>query len=111
MKWWRRARGLTQAELAEASGVERSHLAKIERGEVGEPRPDTLRRLAEALGVEVLDLLFGEASVGVLGVPEGLVRGPAAHHQNITDTSHWEGHVAHETPTNHPPETPARLGR
>jgi transcriptional regulator with XRE-family HTH domain len=70
----------------EASGVERSPLAKIERGEVDEPRPDTLRKLAKALGVEVLDLLYGETSVGVLGVPDGLSRGPK-HHRNITDTS------------------------
>ena len=110
LRWWRRARGLTQAELSEASDVERSHLAKIERGEVEEPRPDTLRRLAEALGVEVLDLLYGELSVGIFGAPEGLVR-ESAHHRNITATSPWEGHGAHETPTSRPPETTGRPSR
>jgi len=77
LRWWRRARGLTQAELAKASGVARSQLARIERGEVDEPRPDTLRRLAAALGVEVLDLFFGEASIGVFGPPDA--RGVAPH--------------------------------
>jgi len=84
LRWWRRARGLTQAELAKASGVARSQLAGIERGEVDEPRPDTLRRLAAALGVEVLDLVFGEASIGVFGSPEA--RGVAPH-GNFTATS------------------------
>jgi len=107
LRWWRRARGLSQAELAEASGVERSHLAKIERGEVEEPRPDTLRRLAEALGVEVVDLIYGELSVGIFGAPEGLVRG-SEHHRNITASSPKNGRVARETPKSHPLETTGR---
>ena len=105
LRWWRRARGLTQAELAEASGVERSHLAKIERGEVNEPRPDTLRRLAEALGVDVMHLLYGEASIGVLGMPEGLVRGPGAHHHHFTATSPQNGQMSREAAENHPLDT------
>jgi transcriptional regulator with XRE-family HTH domain len=102
LRWWRRARGLTQAELAEASGVERSHLAKIERDEVIEPRPGTLRRLADALGVEVLDVICGDTSLAVFGAPEGLVRGgPGAHHRNITDASPRIGDMPHQPPTNH----------
>ncbi len=104
LRWWRRAQGLTQAELAEASGVERSHLARIERGEVDEPRPDTLRRLAEALGVEVLDLFLGKASIEVFVASEGRVRGPEQHHQNITATSHWNGQTSHEAAENRPQE-------
>ncbi len=104
LRWWRRAKGLTQAELAQASCVERSHLAKIERGEIEEPRPGTLRRLAEALGVEVLDLLYGEASIEVFVASEGRVRGPEQHHQNITATSHWNGQTSHEAAENRPQE-------
>jgi transcriptional regulator with XRE-family HTH domain len=111
LRWWRRARGLTQAELAGASGVERSHLAKIERGEVVEPRPDTLRRLADALGVEVLELLFGEASIEVFGAPEDLAKGPAAPHQDIADTSPRTGDSANHPPTSHPQKTTGRTNR
>ncbi|SDD73290.1 BTAD domain-containing putative transcriptional regulator [Actinokineospora iranica] len=44
--------GLTQQQLAERSGVSIRALRYIERGEVGMPRADSVRRLAEALGVE-----------------------------------------------------------
>ena len=101
LRWWRRARGLTQEDLAEASGVTRSHLARIERGEVGEPRPDTLRRLAEALGVEVLDLLYGELSVDIFGAPDA--RGPA-HHHHFTATSPESGRMSREAAENRPRE-------
>ena len=106
LRWWRRARGLTQAELAQASGVERSHLAKIERGEVEEPRTDTLLRLADALGVEVFDLIFGEASIGVFGAPADLRRSPAELrrelHRSITSfpsTGRTGSTTARRTPT------------
>ena len=106
LRWWRRARGLTQAELAEASGVERSHIGRLERGEVDEPRPDTLLRLAEALGVTVIDLLYGERSVEIFGAPEELVRrgpDPAPQlHRYFTDTSPLNGQNTHETPANRP---------
>ena len=52
---------MTQAQLAERSGVPRSHLGKIERGVIDDPRPDTLRRLAAALDLpSVLELTLGE---------------------------------------------------
>jgi len=85
LRWWRRARGLTQGELAARSGVERSHLAKIERGEVAEPRLATLLRLADALGIEVLDLLYGEHAIGIFGPPAGpRETGPPRPHRNHT---------------------------
>lgn len=102
LRWWRRARGLTQEALSARSGVERSHLAKIERGEVGEPRPATLLRLAQALGVEPIDLLYGAHSVGIFGPPEGLVR---TGDRTLPETSPLEAHNAHETPAAHPMET------
>lgn len=105
LRWWRRARGLTQQELAEASGVARSHLARIERGEVDEPRPDTLRRLADALGVEVLDLLYGEASVGIFGAPAA--RGPA-HHRHFTGTSPDSVRMSREAAEDRPTGTIGR---
>jgi transcriptional regulator with XRE-family HTH domain len=50
--------GLTQAELAEASGVTDETISRIERGRY-EPAVSTLFRLAEALDIS-LDQLAGE---------------------------------------------------
>ncbi len=47
---------LTQQELAEKSGVGTNTIIRIERGQV-EPHFRTIRKLAEALGVEPQTLL------------------------------------------------------
>jgi transcriptional regulator with XRE-family HTH domain len=47
---------MTAGELAARSGVGRNTISRIERGVV-EPQAGTLRKLAEALGVSVADLL------------------------------------------------------
>ena len=52
MRRIRKERGLTQAELALATGLGPVQISRIERG-VQEPRFATLERLAEALGVSV----------------------------------------------------------
>jgi transcriptional regulator with XRE-family HTH domain len=39
-------------ELSAASGIHRDHIGRLERGEGGNSRPPTIRKLAEALGVE-----------------------------------------------------------
>jgi transcriptional regulator with XRE-family HTH domain len=54
----RQRAGLTQAELAEATGVTDETISRIERGRY-EPAVSTLFRLAEALDVS-LDYLAGE---------------------------------------------------
>ncbi|WP_051385389.1 BTAD domain-containing putative transcriptional regulator [Actinokineospora inagensis] len=51
--------GLTQQQLAERSGVSVRALRYIERGEVGMPRAGSVRRLAEALGVDPAVLTDG----------------------------------------------------
>jgi transcriptional regulator with XRE-family HTH domain len=52
----RRRTGMTQAELAEAAGVGSGTVARLELG--GEdPRLSTLQKLADALGVELGDLV------------------------------------------------------
>ena len=45
--------GLTQAKLAEKAGMNRFGIAKLEQG-VTEPRWETVRTLAKALGVTCL---------------------------------------------------------
>lgn len=53
---WREYRGLTMAKLAELSGVDPSYVSAIEAGRV-DGRADALASLAEALKVEVGDLV------------------------------------------------------
>ncbi len=57
----RAQRYLSQAELATAAGISRTTIARIELGEIV-PYPRTVRKLAEALGVEPTDLMREKAS-------------------------------------------------
>lgn len=83
LRFWRQAAGLTQRELATLSGVERAQISRIEQGHVEVPRPATVRKLADALGVDPIDLLLGKLSIGYLKAPKGFGRGV---HQNTTKT-------------------------
>lgn len=49
--------GISQPELAEATGMDPSTITRIEAGE-RRPRPDKCRRLAQALGMDPNDLLL-----------------------------------------------------
>ncbi len=51
----REEQALTQAELAEMTGLTAIHVGRIERG-LSYPHPRTRRRLAEALGIDSKDL-------------------------------------------------------
>ena len=56
LAFWRRKRGLTQVQLAEAAGISQAYLSQIEGGHrIGDV--DTVARLAKALKVRVEDLL------------------------------------------------------
>ena len=54
----RAASGMSQQELAVASGVALSTVSQLEQGRMGNPRLDTMRALAKALGIG-LDELAG----------------------------------------------------
>lgn len=56
----REARGLTQEQVAQAAGTSQSHYSKIELGLVS-PQIRTVGRIAEALGVDPIELLRGVA--------------------------------------------------
>ncbi|MGI9147758.1 MAG: helix-turn-helix domain-containing protein [Chloroflexota bacterium] len=58
---WRVERAMTQAELADKSGVDRTTIARLERGTAA--KMETIRRLADALKVEPSQLLhqWGDA--------------------------------------------------
>ncbi len=51
--------GLTQQELAERVGVSQAAINRYETGERS-PRPATLGRLADVLGVQEWDLIYAE---------------------------------------------------
>src|SRR5437899_1249561 len=51
LRQFRLRAGLTQDELAEQAGISARGLQYLETGG-GRPRPDTMRRLAEALGLD-----------------------------------------------------------
>ncbi len=59
LKELRKLRALSQEELAEAAGIGRATLSRIERGETG-AHGRTLRRLAKVLGVGVEELVGTE---------------------------------------------------
>ena len=51
----RRAKDLTQAELAKKAGMNGNYYAKIERGEV-KPAPEAYEKIAKALKVTAADI-------------------------------------------------------
>src|SRR6476469_5290880 len=57
LKALRKARGWTQHDLSRASGLTRSHISRLERGDIQLPSSERLRQLALALGTSLDDLL------------------------------------------------------
>lgn len=55
----RKAKGLTQVQLAEATGINRAMIGRLENSDYI-PSIDQLQRLGENLGFEVTDLFVGE---------------------------------------------------
>ena len=48
--------GLTTRQVMDKSGVDHSLLSKIERGQIGQPSQDILRRLAELYEADIAEL-------------------------------------------------------
>ena len=59
---WRRARGLTQAELESRAGLAHNALSRIENGQVS-PRLSSLERIAAALELTTEELQFRKPPV------------------------------------------------
>jgi|SRR5215217_9006674 len=92
----RRLRGLSQRELAEKAGVSPATVYELEVGKRPTPRPSTLRKLAEALEVEIADLL-GEPAVPLAKAPRGA--GLPAKEESIFDLAHDAVLRQHRTDT------------
>lgn len=56
LRYYRTSLGLTQQQLAEKSGVSRKQISDFEKEIQNNPRPQTLFKLADALGVSFTDL-------------------------------------------------------
>jgi transcriptional regulator with XRE-family HTH domain len=72
LKEIRRQKGWSQKDLADESGVGQDTISGIESGR-HEPRPSTLRKLAEALGIQVADF-FKEPALPKVDAPRGAGR-------------------------------------
>ena len=70
----RKARGWTQHDLSRASGLTRSHISRLERGDIQLPSSDRLRQLALALGTSLDDLLeaagYRDAAADTADLPD-----------------------------------------
>jgi transcriptional regulator with XRE-family HTH domain len=79
-KEWRESHGLTQRELAAEAGVGEVTVARIETG--ASVTPPTARKIAEALGVSVADLLERPpVPLAVITFPPGAVEEVLAAHR------------------------------
>ncbi len=72
----RREAGLTQADLAKASGLSRIYIAQLERGR-RHPSLITVSRLAAGLGVDIIDLIADASGAGQL--PDEVLRWRKMH--------------------------------
>ncbi len=57
LAFWRKRRGVTQAELAEAAGITQPYLAQIERGQRRGADIRHYTKFAERLGVRIADVV------------------------------------------------------
>ncbi len=85
LRQWRESRGLLQRELASESGLSEYTITRIESGD--SIRPSTARKVADALGVSVADLIE-RPPVPLIDAPEeaGLPKEPVGMpHARITE--------------------------
>lgn len=59
----RQAKNLTQQELGDMVGVQKSAIAKYENGRVVNIKKDTLQKLAKVLGLRISDLIEVEDTI------------------------------------------------
>ncbi len=84
VRGWRHVANLTQEELAERSGLSPRSIQNLERGRVSRPRRDSVRLLADALGLTGADRAAFEHAAR-LGTPTPItpLRGRATVADNL----------------------------
>jgi len=89
--------GLTQEQIAERSGMKQSDISRIERGK-GNPSLKTLRRLAQAMDMEVkIEFVpSGHAKSKVTGAARGMGKAYAAPELIHLEDDAWERAVVQE---------------
>jgi transcriptional regulator with XRE-family HTH domain len=108
MKSARKAKRISQEELAEAVGLSTSQISRFERG-TREPRAEDVRKIAEVLGLSIASLMEGSpplvGGVAKTGSPRSVpVLGEAA-------TGRWMEHEGTPEQTNDlVPAIPGRFG-
>lgn len=89
-------RGLTQEELGELVGVQKSAINKYEKGRVVNIKRSTLQKLADALGVAPVDLLDDDEAItcddegniyGVARIPRSEQRQRLLTYFNMMDSA------------------------
>ena len=90
----REHKGLSAPKLAEAVGVHHSAIVRIQHGEIRQPRPALLAKIAEALGVSAADLyaLAGYRSEDEMPDLKGWLN---VKHRGLPESAHLElqGHL------------------
>lgn len=61
--------GLSAREVADRSGMADSNVLRLEQGAIANPRPETLRSLADVLGLNLADLYTTAGYVQPTGLP------------------------------------------
>jgi transcriptional regulator with XRE-family HTH domain len=64
------ARGLTQAELAQRTGLRQTYISQIEKGEIAMPREHNLDALGAALGIARGEFYLAAGMLDGLSAPE-----------------------------------------
>ncbi len=85
----RKSRGLSQRELAERASVSPATIYELEAGRRPQPRGSTLRKLADALGIDVSELVedfYSPKDSSLLSVERALSMSPEAFLREIKAT-------------------------
>ena len=97
LREWREARGETQLTLAERAGLTEHTISRIEHGY--ELRPGTARKLADALGVEIADLMENPPILAGTGKDKAPTSGPARAAEEVArDAAERAQQLAEDVP-------------
>lgn len=69
LKEAREALGWSARHVAERSGMADSNVVRLEQGAIANPRPETLKSLADTLGLDLADLYAAAGYVQPAGLP------------------------------------------